>query len=184
MPADITQLLQQARDGDAEAVDLLYQQVYDELRRLARAQLRRRSGGTLNTTGLVHEAYLKLFEGTQLGVKDRSHFFALSARAMRQILVDHFRRRKSGKRGAGRPVLSLGDAEIPVEARSDVLLAVDEALTRLAKLNKRLSQVVELKFFGGLTQEKIAEVLDLSSRTIRTDWLKAKAWLAKELSAG
>ena len=88
MSADITQLLQQARDGDAEAVDLLYQQVYDELRRLARAQLRRRSGGTLNTTGLVHEAYLKLFEGTQLGVKDRGHFFALSARAMRQILVD------------------------------------------------------------------------------------------------
>jgi len=183
MATDITQMLLDARRGNAEAVDSLYHEVYDELRRLARVQLRRISGGTLSTTALVHEAYLKLFDEARVGLKDRNHFFALSARVMRQILVDHFRRGRAAKRGGAVAPLELRDGEVPVDARSDVLLALDEALSRLADLNKRLSQVVEYKFFGGMTQEQIADVLGLSERTVRSDWLKAKAWLARALEA-
>ena len=183
MAADITQMLLDAQGGNKEAVDSLYQEVYAELRRVARAQLRLSPGDTLRTTALVHEAYLKLFDQTRVGLKDRNHFFALSARAMRQILVDHFRSGRAGKRGGGSAPLELKDGEVPVGARSEILLALDEALQRLALLNKRLSQVVEYKFFGGLTQDQIADTLGLSERTVRSDWLKAKAWLARELEA-
>lgn len=185
MSSDITQLLIDARHGDRDAFGHLFDQVYDELRGLARGQLRRlRPGDTLATTALVHEAYLKLCDQTRLDVHDRTHFFALSARAMRQILVDHFRRSQAEKRGGNRHPVSLQEGQIPVEDRGDVLLALDEALTRLGHLNERLSQVVEYKFFGGMTQEEIAEVLGVTDRTVRNDWRKAKAWLARELRPG
>ncbi len=182
MPPDITQLLIDAREGDRVAFGDLFDRVYDELRVLARAQLRRmRPGDTLATTALVHEAYLKLCDQTRLDVHDRTHFFALSARAMRQVLVDHFRRGQAQKRGGEHRPVSLQDGQIPGENRGEVLLALDEALTRLAGLNERLSQVVECRFFGGMTQEEIAEVLGVTDRTVRNDWRKAKAWLAREL---
>ena len=181
---DVTQLLIEAQAGDPEALNELYPHVYEELRRLAHAQLRRqRPGGTLHTTALVHEAYLKLFDQRQVDVESRSHFFALSARAMRQILVDHFRRRSAQKRGGDQTVLPLEEGQIPVEARGDVLLALDDALDRLEQLDERLSRVVEYKFFGGMTEQEIGNVLDLSARTIRSDWRKAKAWLALNLEA-
>jgi RNA polymerase sigma factor (TIGR02999 family) len=183
MEADITQLLIDVREGEAGAVDGLYGAVYDELRQLAHFQLRRKQpGATLNTTALVHEAYLKLFDQSRVSVQDRSHFFALSARAMRQILVDYFRRGQAQKRGGGRTLWSLPESQMPIEARGDVLLALDEALTRLTALNERLGRVVEYKFFGGMTEAEIATLLDLTPRTVRSDWRKARLWLTRELS--
>ncbi|MDX1547275.1 MAG: sigma-70 family RNA polymerase sigma factor [Rhodothermales bacterium] len=179
----MTQLLIAAHSGDRAAFEDLYRLVYDELRQVARAQLRRRRpGDTLQTTALVHEAYLKLCDHARLGVQDRAHFFALSARAMRQILVDHFRRRRAEKRGGAHRPLTLQDGQIPAEARGEVLLALDEALTRLAALDERLAQVVEYKFFGGMTQEEIGQVLGLTERTVRSDWRKARLWLTRELN--
>jgi RNA polymerase sigma factor (TIGR02999 family) len=183
MAADITQLLIEVREGEAGALDELFGAVYDELREIAHFQLQRQQPGeTLNTTALVHEAYLKLFDQSRVSVQDRSHFLALSARAMRQILVDYFRRRQAQKRGSGRPVLSLQEGQVPIEARGDVLLALDEALTRLTALNERLGHIVEYKFFGGMTEEEIASVFDLTPRTVRSDWRKAKMWLTRELA--
>jgi RNA polymerase sigma factor (TIGR02999 family) len=181
---DVTQLLLDAQDGDPEALNALYPHVYEELRRLARAQLRRqRPGGTLNTTALVHEAYLKLFDQNRIDVQSRTHFFALSARAMRQILVDHFRRGQAQKRGGDRTILPLLEGQVPIEARGEVILSIHDALDRLEQLNERLSRVVEYKFFGGMTQAEIGDVLGLSARTVRSDWRKARAWLARELAA-
>lgn len=183
MAADITQLLINVREGEAGALDALFGAVYDELREIAHFQLQRQQPSeTLNTTALVHEVYLKLFDQSRVRVQDRSHFLALSARAMRQILVDYFRRRQAQKRGGGCPVLSLQEGQVPIEARGDVLLALDEALTRLTTLNERLGRVVEYKFFGGMTEEEIASVLDLTPRTVRSDWRKAKMWLTRELA--
>ena len=181
MPGEVTQLLIEVQRGDQAALDALYGSVYGELHALAHAQLRRRPGATLNTTALVHEAYLKLCDQDSLGVRDRAHFFALSARVMRNILVDHFRRRRAGKRGGDRRPLPLHDGQVPVALRGDVLLALDEALERLAQLDERLARVVEYKFFGGMTEDEIAAVLGLSGRTVRSDWRKARAWLARAL---
>ena len=183
MPLEITQLLSAAKGGDAAAIDRLYDRVYDELRRIARAKLRQLSGGTLHTTELVHEAYLKLFDREDLEFGDRAHFFALSARAMRQILVDTFRRRRAEKRGGDLRPLTLDAAEIPVEQRGDVVLAVDEALSRLSRLSERLGRVVECRFFGGMTEEEIAALLGVTARTVRSDWRKARAWLARDLAS-
>jgi len=183
MTSDLTQLLIDVRQGNHTAVGDLFDRVYDELRVLAHAQLRRMQPGyTLHTTALVHEAYLKLCDQTRLDVHDRAHFFALSARAMRQVLIDYFRRTRAEKRGGDHRPVMFQEGLIPVEDRGEVLLALDEALTRLAGLNERLSRVVEYKFFGGMTQEEIARVLGVTDRTVRNDWRKAKAWLARELS--
>ncbi len=184
MSSDFTQRLIDAREGTPSAVNDLFHQVYDELRLLAHAQLRRmQPGHTLQTTALVHEAYLKLCDRTRLDVRDQAHFYALSAQAMRQILVDYFRKNRAEKRGGMRKPNVFQDGLIPIEDRGDVLLALDEALTRLATLNERLSKVVEYRFFGGMTQERIAEVLGVTDRTVRNDWRKAKAWLARELQS-
>lgn len=181
--SEITRVLQAARGGDEAALETLYREVYQELRRLARGQLNRLRGGSLQTTELVHEAYLRLCPQLELGVEDRAHFFAISARAMRQVLVDHFRRRSAIKRGGGDPPLSLDEGLVPVAERGRVLLDLDHALEQLAGLNPRLARVVELKFFGGMTEEEIALALGLSVRTVRNDWRKAKAWLARELAS-
>ncbi len=180
--ADITGLLLAWRAGDAGAPDRLFPLVYDELRRIAHQQLgRERSGHTLDTTALVHEAYLKLVDQTRVEWADRSHFFAVASQAMRRILVDYARRYRTEKRGGAPRRVSLTDAMLVAEQRADTLLALDEALRELAGLDKRLSQVVECRFFGGLTEEETAEALGITARTVRRDWTKAKGWLHRAL---
>lgn len=183
-PSDnITALLAEAGQGDREAADQLWQSIYDDLRRIAHRELyRRRPGQTLQTTALVNEVYLKLVDQTRADWNDRLHFFAVAARAMRHILIDYARQRGRQKRGGGRPHVALDEAVVAAEQRSETFLALDKALTRLAALNERLAQVVEYRFFGGLTEEEIAHLLGVSERTVRRDWRKAKAWLADALA--
>jgi len=182
--AETTELLIAARMGDEPARAELFERLYEPLRELAHHQLRRGPSGQLVTTELVHEAYLKLCDASRLSVRDRSHFFALSARAMRQIVVDHFRARAADKRGGGRPPLPLDDASIPATARGEVVLALDDALGRLTLLSERTGQVVELKFFGGMTEPEIADELAVSVRTVSNEWRQARAWLTRELESG
>ena len=182
MANDITRNLQAARAGDAAALEELYGQVYEELRTLARRQLRRLRGGPLQTTEVVNEAYLRLCKQVELGVEDRAHFWAISAQAMRRVLIDHFRSRSAQKRGGTDCPLTLDEGRVPVADRGAVLLDLDEALERLAVMSPRLARVVELKFFGGMTEKEIGVALEVSERTVRGDWRKAKAWLSRELS--
>jgi len=180
---EITRLLIDWREGRSEAPGELFPLVYGELRKLARGQLRRHPAGeTLRPTALVHEAYLKLVDQTRVRVNDREHFFALAARAMRQILVDHARRRSARKRGGDAIRTTLSEEDTPVEIRAIELLTLDHALTRLESLEPRLAEVVELRFFGGLSVEETAAALDLSSRTVKRDWRKARAFLYTAIS--
>lgn len=180
--ATITSTLLDCRAGDPDALDRLFPLVYDDLRRIAHGQLmRERTEHTLGTTGLVHEAYFRLVDQTRVQWADRSHFFAAAAQAMRRILVDYARRYRAAKRGGGRERVTLSDAMVMAEQRSDTLLALDEALTRLERVDARLSRVVECRFFGGLTEEETAEVLGVTARTVRRDWVKAKGWLHRAL---
>ena len=178
--ASITQLLIDWRTGDPDAFNRLLPLVYDELRVIARRQRRRSGSDTLNTTALVHEAYLKLVDHTRLRLNDRVHFFAVAARAMRQILVDHARRRFAQKRGAGHAE-PLGDAAA-LNAEGSNVLAIDLALSKLEAFDARLGQLVELRVFGGLSVEEAAGMLEVSPRTVKRDWQKARAFLARELS--
>ncbi len=181
--SDITGLLLAWRGGDGSAFDRLFPLVYDELRRIAHRQLgRERPDHTLGTTALVHEAYLRLVDQTRAQLTDRAHFFAVAARAMRRILVDYARRHRAAKRGGAAAAVSLDDNTVVADQRSDVLLALDEALTRLAEIDGRLSRVVECRFFGGLTEDETADALGITARTVRRDWVKAKRWLSRELS--
>lgn len=179
--ADVTELLAAWRDGDREAIRELMPLVYDELRALARRQA---AGGseTLRTTALVHETYLKLARHSRLAVQDRRHFFALAARAMRQLVVDHARRRTAAKRGGAAGALPLDDAHIPLQARAAEIVALDAALDRLASLDDSLSRVVELRFFAGLSVEETADVLGCSPRTVKREWRKARALLHADLA--
>lgn len=181
---EVTSLLGQLRTGDREAFDRVFPLVYGELRRIADRQLRgERSNHTLQPTALVNEAYVKLAGSAGMEYQDRVHFVAVAARAMRQILVDHARRRDAAKRGGGRANTTLDGKEIGLGAAgSDVeLLALDAALDRLESLDPRIRQVVEFRFFGGLTDGEIAEVLGVTTRTVQRDWVKGRAWLYKEL---
>ena len=182
-PAEVTVLLARARAGDAQALGAAYAAVYEELKRAARAQLRRMRDN-FQTTALVHEAYLKLAGGAQLAALDRNHLLALSARAMRQVLVDDARARKADKRGGGQDALtltaSLGNAE---RAAVDVL-ALDELLGSLHTLDERAAQIVELRCFGGYEETEIAQMLEISYRTVRRDWRKARALLLAEMAGG
>jgi RNA polymerase sigma factor (TIGR02999 family) len=178
----ITELIVELRAGQAEAWDRLLPLVYDELHRIARRELRcQRGGHTLNTTALVHEAYLKLVDQTRVPYGDRHQFFAIASRAMRQVLIDYARKFRAAKRGGDWQRVPLDEAEISVEERADTLLALDEALTRLAAMNERLSRVVECRFFGGLTEEETAAALGITDRTVRRDWTKARLWLYGEI---
>jgi RNA polymerase sigma factor (TIGR02999 family) len=180
--ADITAQLVAWREGEPSARDKLFPLVYDELRRIAHNQIGREGvGHTLDTTALVHEAYLKLVDQTRAEWTDRSHFFAIAANAMRRILVDYARRYRTEKRGAAPRRVSLTDGMLVADERADTLLAVDEALTELARIDERLSRVVECRFFAGLTEEETAEVLGVTARTVRRDWTKAKGWLHRTL---
>lgn len=156
---------------------------YGELRRLAHRELRRRQPPqTLATTALVHEAFLKLVR-RPVAVEDQAHFFALAARAMRQILVDYARERCAQKRNRGVRATMLDEAEIPVDAIADDLIGIDHALSRLEHLDERLAQIVEWRFFGGMTEEEIASSLGIATRTVRRDWQKARAFLYRELQS-
>ena len=184
MPTDATALLLDVRARGDDAVEALFPLVYDELHRLAHLQLRRRRPGqTLNTTALVHEAYLKLVRADDVSWEDRAHFYALSARAMRQILLNHARARGAQRRGGDRHRVTLDGlgTEDLAEARAATLLDLDAALDALAALDERMGRIVELRFYGGLSEEEVAEVLGVSPRTVRRDWRQSKAWLARTL---
>ncbi len=180
--SDITQLLQAHGRGEEGAFDQLMPMVYNDLHRIARRQLRRgRRGGTLNTTGLVHEVYLKMVDQQRASWKDRSHFFAISARAMRQIIVDYARQKLAAKRGGGQAHTGLDESRIAIQQQADWLIALDHALGQLAKLDERMARIVECRFFGGLTEEETAEALGVSLRTVQRDWKRARGWLKEEM---
>ncbi len=181
-PAQITQLLLAWRNGEPQALDQLMPLVLQELKKIARNFMRgQRVGHTLQTTALVNEAYVRLVDSSRVNWQDRSHFFAISAQLMRRILVDIARRKYSLKRGGERVQVSLADDVKAAPQKETDVVALDEALERLAQLNPRHSQIVELKYFGGLTEEDIAETLGISVRTVRRDWNLARAWLFREL---
>ncbi len=181
-PSGVSSLLAAVQAGDEGAVNKLMPVVYEELRRLARRHLAgQRPGHTLQTTDLVNEAFLKLVNVQETGWKDRIHFFAVASRAMRSVLVDHARRRGYAKRG-GNPVrVSLSEADQTSEQKSAEIIAVDEALSRLAVLDPRKSRIVELRYFGGLSVDESAELIGLSPRTVKREWRWAKAWLYRAL---
>jgi RNA polymerase sigma factor (TIGR02999 family) len=182
-PHDVTRLLIAWQEGNRQALDELIPLVYKELRSIAaRSRRRERAGHTLQTTALVHEAYLRLVDQRQVRWQDRAHFFAIAAHWMRRILVDRARRHRAAKRGAGSDVLPLSENIVgaPSVARIDVL-ALDEALTRLAAFDPRQSRIVELLCFGGLTVDEAAEVLQISERTVHREWKVAKAWLYRAM---
>jgi len=163
-------------------MDALVPLLYDELRRIAHYRLRaEQTGHTLETTGLVHEAYLRLAGSERLELADRAHLLAVAAQAMRHVLIDSAVRRKAGKRGGGLATVSLDDVPVVDAARSDELLALDEALTRLGAIDRRQAKVVECRFFGGMSIEDTAAALDLSPATVKRDWALARAWLNREL---
>jgi len=178
----VTRLLHAVRDGDPSAFDRLMPLVYEELRRVAGRQLRcERSSAAPRTTALVHELYLKLVDQTQVDWQGRAHFFTIAARAMRQILVDHARRRNAKKRGGDWDRVPLAERLLADDTKREDLLALDDALDRLDAVDERLRAVVECRFFVGMTENEIAEVLDVSARTVQRDWVKARAWLYSEL---
>ncbi|HET6567257.1 MAG TPA: sigma-70 family RNA polymerase sigma factor [Rhodothermales bacterium] len=184
-PGDVTQLLHEASQNNREAIDRLFPLVYNELRVLARRQHFAFSDvETLNTTALVHEAYLKLVGNEIQDWKDRSHFFGVAASAMRHILLDYVKARKTQKRGGGLPHIPLDDDLILTDTEAEELLALNEALERLEKINPRQGKVVECRFFGGMTVEEAATVLDISPATVKRDWHQAQVWLYRELRDG
>lgn len=186
-PGDITRILDRIGSGDPAALSAAVSAAYEELKVIAHQQLGRMpSDGTMNTTAVVHEAYLKLAGARQARFSDRGHFFAVASMAMRQILVDYVRKSRAEKRGGDRRQVTLSAQRIASDdedSRHDLLI-LDEALDRLERLSPRLARVVECRFFGGLTEHETARALGISDRTVRRDWVKARAWLARELDAG
>jgi RNA polymerase sigma-70 factor (ECF subfamily) len=186
MLGDLSQLLEKARAGDDEAVRRLFPLVYDELRRLAAHYLRgEHSGHTLQATALVNEAFMKLVGGEPVSWESKTHFFNTAARAMRQILIDHARTKKRIKRGGGAGLAALDTGTLPPAdpVPDDLdLLALDEALTKLARLDERQARLVELRFFAGLTESEAAEVLGVSRRTVSSEWVFVLAWLKNEMA--
>ncbi|MGD8322709.1 MAG: sigma-70 family RNA polymerase sigma factor [Gemmatimonadota bacterium] len=182
---DVTRLLNELSGGDRSVLDRLVPAIYDDLREMAHSQLRReRADHTLNTTALVHEAYLKLARAEQLTWKDRAHFFAVCAQSMRRILVNYARMKGRDKRGAGAQHVPITDVVVAARQRPDDLVAADQALSRLEALNARQARVVEYRVFGGMSVEDTAEVLDVSVATVKRDWASARAWLNREMGAG
>jgi RNA polymerase sigma factor (TIGR02999 family) len=182
-PGEVTRLLQAAQAGDAAALDRLFACAYAELRRLAHRVRAGRAGETLNTTALVHEAYLKLVPSADRSWEGRAHFFGVAARAMRQVLVDAARHRDAKKRGEGAALVTLDDHALAQPVRAEEVIALDEALERLAALDERWVRVVEQRFFAGLTAAETAAVLGVSVPTVERAWRAARAWLTRELAA-
>jgi RNA polymerase sigma factor (TIGR02999 family) len=184
-PKDVTKLLVKWSKGDSAALDALIPLVYGELRRLARHYLQReKQNHTLSSTSLVHEAYLRLITQTEVSWQNRAHFFGVASQMMRRILVDHARKYAYAKRGGGATTLALDEALCSPQRRDIDLVALDDALNSLAKLDQRQSRLVELRFFGGLSIEETSEVLGVSTPTVNRDWASARAWLFREISRG
>ncbi|HSB08025.1 MAG TPA: sigma-70 family RNA polymerase sigma factor [Blastocatellia bacterium] len=184
-PQEVTQMLLDWSQGDQQALDRLIPVVYGELRRLASRHLRReRADHTLQTTALIHEAYLKLVEQRNVQWQNRAHFFGIAAQLMRRILVDHARTRHRVKRGGAAMRVPLEEVVVAAEGLNINLVSLDEALTKLAGVDSRQCRTVELRFFGGLSVEETAEVLRVSAATVKNDWSVAKAWLRRELLRG
>ena len=182
-PNQITQLLQRWRDGNREALDALLPLVYEELRRLAHRHLRNeRAEHTLQSSALVHEAYLRLLGQDFPHWEGRTHFFAIAAQLMRQILVDYARRHRASKRGSGVCMLTLGDVEVLPQRKDVDVVALNDALNSLAEIDPRQSHVVELRFFAGLSLEETSEVMGIGTATVQRDWTAARAWLHREIS--
>jgi RNA polymerase sigma factor (TIGR02999 family) len=182
---NVTQLLLDWRNGDQTALDRLMPLVYEELRRIAGHYMRdERKGHTLQTSALVNEAYLRLVDHENIAWQNRAHFFGVAAQAMRRILVDHARTRNYQKRGGGAQQVSLDEAATVAEERAAEMIALDDALKELARMDERKSRVVELRYFGGLSVEETAEALGVSIQTVGRDWSTAKAWLLREMSKG
>lgn len=177
-PSSVTEVLIAAGRGEDEAVNRLWTIVYDELRRIAHHQLlSERNKRMLSTTALVHEAYLRLVDDKAVEWKSRAHFFGIASRVMRRVIVDNARKHCAQKRGGGVPEESFDEARFVPENRIQEVLDLDEALTSLEAINERWSKVVECKYFGGLKEEEIAGILEVSVRTVERDWVKARAWL-------
>lgn len=183
-PGEVTQLLLEFKRGTLEAPDRLVPLIYKELRRIASAHLRRESRThSLQPTALVHEAYLRLVDITQVQWQDRAHFFSVASTIMRRILVDHARANRARKRGGGEDTLWLDEASMPSPGRAPELVSLNDALDRLAQFDQRQAKIVEMRFFAGMTEEETGEVLGVSVRTVKRDWRMAKAWLFHELSS-
>ncbi len=181
--SNITGLLHRWADGDAEAIDEIVPIVYERLRQLARQQVRADADASLNTTELVHEAYLKLVDTPAAGLKDRGHFFALASRVMRHLLVDHARARKTSKRGSGQIPVAI-ELDLPItDDKLEILTELDDALKRLEALDERQARILEQRYFGGLSLEETAEALGVSLATVKRELRSARAWLAADLRA-
>jgi RNA polymerase sigma factor (TIGR02999 family) len=183
-PGDVTRLLRLYREGDRAAFDRLVPLVYDDLRRLASARYVRDRDGTLPATAVVHEAWLKLARHAGADWRDRGHFLAVAATAMRQVTIDYARRRQALRRGAGVEAAPLDENAAAVAHDAETLLALESALERLERHSPRLARVLECRFFAGLSEEETATALGVSLRTAQRDWLRARAWLKEELRAG
>ena len=180
---EVTQILQNWSGGDAQAPERLMPFVYEEMRRLARAFLAKERGNhTLQPTALVHEAYARLVDQTRVNWQNRAHFYGIASNMMRRVLIDHARAHATGKRGGGVMHLSIDDVQIPIEERAASLLDLDEALEKLKEMDERKCKIIEMRFFGGLSDEEIAEVLGVSTRTVLRDWKTARLWLYRELT--
>lgn len=178
----VTQMLSQLNEGNKEVYDHLYPLIYDELKELAYAQLRKQVNHTFSKTELVHETYLKMVNQDKAGFKNKNHFLAIASRCMRQVLIDYARKKKAEKRGGDQHDCTYIDELFNVQQqKAEELIEIDSALNRLAALNQRLSNVVEMRFFGEMTIEDTAEVLDISESTVKRDWMIARGWLHKEL---
>lgn len=182
--ADITGLLIRMRDGEQGALDAVFRQVYGELRGIARRQLARGRPWEIGTTGVVHECYLKLIDRSRASWHDRNHFFSVAAKAMRQIIIDAARRQAARKRGGDERHEPFDDKRDGIASRAEEMLALDQGLSRLKQLDPRLAHVVELRFFAGLDEKEVAELLRVTPRTVRRDWRKARAFLFRELGGG
>ena len=179
----VTQILGEWSGGDREAPERLMPLVYDEMRRIARAFIsRERQGHTLQPTALVNEAYLRLVDQNSVTWQSRAHFYSVAASMMRRVLIDHARTRATEKRGGGAVHLSIEDVQVPIEERAANFVAMDEALERLSQFNERGRKIVEMRFYAGMSEEEIAEVLGVSTRTVLRDWKAARVWLFRELS--
>ncbi len=181
----VTQLLLDVSKGDRDAYDRLFPVIYDQLRQIARQQIARRpAGGAYRKTELIHEVYMKLIDNTRIDWKDRTHFYTVAAKAMRHILVDHYRKQMARKRGGSKEFVALDGDDIPIETYSEHLEALHELMDHLAKANERMHTIVNLRFFGGMTIEEIAELLNISTSTVDRDWKTARTWLYHQLNSG
>lgn len=180
---DVTKILRDWNEGDPNAPERLMPLVYDEMRRLARTFLsRERDSHTLQPTALVNEAYLRLVDQTRVNWQNRAHFYGIASRMMRRVLIDHARAHATEKRGGGTIRLSIDDVQVSLEERATSFVALDDAMKRLEQMDERKCKVVEMRFFGGLSDEEIAEVLGVTTRTVLRDWKTARLWLYRELS--